>query len=148
MTNGRLKWTVPADWQVSIYALEPNHGLYSDADADLMNARGMSEFIASTHAQYLRQLQQALNIPITGTFTDEPHISSFRSYVTNGTDCRFLPWTSELPTSNERKNYDVRTRLPCCFMTVAARPRRCAPTSGKWPDGYFKNCFGPDPRLR
>jgi len=118
VSNHHLTWSIPdGDWEVAVYYLKSNKGFFYPYDADLMNAQAMKSFIDMTHGKYRKRVQESLGIKIHGTFTDEPHISSFRNYQEDEYRCRYLPWTAKLPeTFRKWKGYDICDRLPLLYL--------------------------------
>ncbi|MEN6536404.1 MAG: glycosyl hydrolase [Bryobacteraceae bacterium] len=116
VSQNRLSWNVPdGHWEIAVYYLELNKGLYYPYDADLMNAEAMKAFIGKTHAQYRSQVEERTGLRYRGTFTDEPHLSPFRN--SRQWHCRYLPWTAALPDTFRRlKGYDIRDRLPLLYF--------------------------------
>jgi hypothetical protein len=118
VSGNRLEWSVPeGKWQIAVYSLDPNPGLYGHADADLLNADAMKEFIHLTHAQYEEQVEKPTGVRINGTFTDEPHLAAFRNYIGNLPGVVYLPWSAELEkTFQESKGYDFKAYLPLLYL--------------------------------
>ncbi len=120
VSGGRLAWDVPeGDWEIAVYYLETNKGFFWPYDADLLNARAVKSFLELTHHQYVEKVEKPVGAKFLGTFTDEPHIASFRNYSRKhfGADYdsffQYLPWTVDLPeTFRKMKAYDLMERLP------------------------------------
>jgi hypothetical protein len=118
VSNHHLSWIIPEGaWEIAVYYLEVDKGYFYPDDADLMNGQAMKSFVEMTHEQYKNQVQDPQGIKIQGTFTDEPHISSYLDDEENLSRSRYLPWTPMLPeTFRKWKGYDIRDRMPLLYL--------------------------------
>jgi len=116
ISGNLLKWDVPeGKWQIAVYSLEANPGLYGHADADLMNADAMGEFIRQTHERY-HEIEKTTGVRVHGTFTDEPHMAAYRNYIGNGQELTYLPWSIGLEKEfRDSKGYDFKDYLPLLY---------------------------------